>query len=51
MSANHPTEDRLYKLMHEHGQHMENIEVHLGVLQNLFMEVNDCLNDLDTGHC
>ena len=30
---------------------MEDIEAHLGVLHNLFMEVNDCLNNLDTGHC
>ena len=30
---------------------MEDIEAHLGVLHNSFMEVNDCLNDLDTGHC
>ena len=37
--------------MHEHGQQMEDIEAHLGVLHNSFMEVNDCLNDLDTGHC
>ena len=37
--------------MHEHGQHMEDIEAHLGVLHNLFMEVNDRLNDLDTGCC
>ena len=51
MSANSPTEDHLYKFMHEHGQCMEDIEAHLGVLHNLFMEVNDCLNDLDTGCC
>ena len=25
---------------------MEDIEAHLRVLHNLFMEVNDCLNDL-----
>ena len=37
--------------MHDHGQHMEDIEAHLGVLHNLFMEVNERLNDLDTGHC
>ena len=37
--------------MHEHGQRMEDIEAHLGVLHNSFMEVNDRLNDLDTGHC
>ena len=37
--------------MHEHGQWMEDIEAHLGVLHNSFMEVNDCLNDLDTGCC
>ena len=30
---------------------MEDIEAHLRVLHNLFMEVNDCLNDLDTGRC
>ena len=30
---------------------MEDIEAHLGVLHNSFMEVNNCLNDLDTGHC
>ena len=30
---------------------MEDIKVHLGVLHNLFMEVNDCLNNLDTGCC
>ena len=30
---------------------MEDIEAHLGVLHNSFMEVNDHLNDLDTGHC
>ena len=29
---------------------MEDIEVHLGVLYNSFMEVNDH-NNLDTGHC
>ena len=51
MSTNHPTEDRLYKFMHEHGQCMEDIKVHLGVLHNSFMEVNDHLNDLDTGRC
>ena len=51
MSGNHPTEDRLYEFMHEHGQRMEDIEAHLGVLHNSFMEVNDCLNDLDTGCC
>ena len=37
--------------MHEHGQRMEDIEAHLGVLHNSFMEVNDRLNDLDTGRC
>ena len=37
--------------MHEHGQRMEDIEAHLGVLHNSFMEVNDCLNDLDIGCC
>ena len=42
------TEDRLYEFMHEHGQQMEDIKAHLGVLHNLFMEVNDHLNDLDT---
>ena len=51
VSANHPTEDHLYKFMHDHGQHMEDIDAHLRVLHNSFMEVNDCLNDLDTGHC
>ena len=51
MSANRPTEDLLYEFMHEHGQRMEDIEAHLGVLHNLFMEVNDRLNDLDTGRC
>ena len=51
MSVNSPTEDHLYEFMHEHGQCMEDIEAHLGVLHNLFMEVNDCLNDLDTGRC
>ena len=51
MSANRPTEDCLYEFMHEHGQRMEDIEAHLGVLHNLFMEVNDGLNDLDTGRC
>ena len=51
MSANRPTEDHLYEFMHKHGQHMENIEAHLGVLHNLFMEANDCLNDLDTRCC
>ena len=30
---------------------MEDIEAHLRVLHNLFMKVNDHLNDLDTGHC
>ena len=30
---------------------MEDIEAHLGVLHNSFMEVNNRLNDLDTGHC
>src|SRR6202000_2250788 len=51
VSANHPTENHLHEFMHEHGQRMEDIEAHLGVLHNLFMEVNDCLNDLDNGHC
>ena len=37
--------------MHEHGQRMEDIEAHLGILHNSFMEVNDRLNDLDTGRC
>ena len=37
--------------MHEHGQRMEDIEAHIGVLHNLYMEVNDHLNDLDTGRC
>ena len=44
-------EDRLYEFMHEHGQRMEDINAHLGVLHNSFMEVNDRLNDLDTGRC
>ena len=35
--------------MHEHGQRMEDIEAHLGVLHNSFMEVNNHLNNLDTG--
>ena len=30
---------------------MEDIKAHLGVLHNSFMEVDDHLNDLDTGHC
>ena len=30
---------------------MEDIEAHLGVLHNSFMEVNDHLNNLDTGRC
>ena len=51
MSTNCPTEDRLYEFMHEHGQRMEDIEAHLGVLHNSFMEVNDRLNNLDTGRC
>ena len=51
MSASRPTEDRLYEFMHEHGQRMEDIEAHLGVLHNSFMEVNHRLNDLDTGRC
>ena len=37
--------------MHKHGQQMEDIKAHLGVLHNLFMEVNDHLNNLDTGCC
>ena len=37
--------------MHEHGQRMEDTEAYLGVLHNSFMEVNDRLNDLDTGRC
>ena len=51
MTASHPTEERLYEFMHKHRQRMEDIEAHLGVLHNSFMEVNDCLNDLDTGCC
>ena len=51
MSANRPTEDRLYEFMHKHGQRMEDIEAHLGVLHNSFMEVNNHLNNLDTGRC
>ena len=50
-STSRPTKDRLYEFMHEHGQRMEDIEAHLGVLHNLFMEVNDRLNNLDTGRC
>ena len=50
-SVSRPSEDRLYEFMHEHGQRMEDIEAHLGVLHNLFMEVNDRPNDLDTGRC
>ena len=46
-----PTKDHLYEFMHEHGQRMEDIEAHLRVLHNSFMEVKDCLNDLGTGHC
>ena len=30
---------------------MEEIEAHLRVLHNSFMEVNNHLNDLDTSHC
>src|ERR1700743_3063310 len=30
---------------------MEDIKAHLGVLHNSFMEVNDRLNNLDTGRC
>ena len=30
---------------------MEDIKAHLGVLHNLFMEVNNRLNDLDTSCC
>ena len=37
--------------MHKHGQRMEDIEAHLGVLHNSFMEVNNRLNNLDTGCC
>ena len=37
--------------MHKHGQWMEDIEAHLGVLHNSFMEVNNRLNDLDTSRC
>ena len=37
--------------MHKNGQHMEDIEAHLGVLHNSSMEVNGHLNDLDTGCC
>ena len=51
MSGACPTEDHLYEFMHEHGQRMEDIGAHLGVLHNSFMEVNDRLNDLDTGPC
>ena len=49
--ANRPTEDCLYEFMHEHGQQMEDIEAHLGVLHNSFMEVNNHLNNFDTGCC
>ena len=51
MSANHPTEDCHFELIHEHEQQMEDIEAYLGVLHNSFREVNDHLNDLDTGCC
>ena len=51
MSTNCPSEDHLYEFMHKHGQWMEDIEAHLGVLHNSFMEVNNRLNNLDTGHC
>ena len=51
VTASCPTKDCFYKFMHEHGQWMEDIEAHLGVLHNSFMEVNDHLNDLDTGCC
>ena len=51
MSANCPTEDCLNEFMHEHGQCMEDIEAHLQVLHNSFMEVNNRLNNLDTGRC
>ena len=47
MEAGH----HLYKFMHEHGQQMEDIEAHLGVLHNSFMEVNNCPNDSDTNCC
>ena len=30
---------------------MEDIKAHLRVLHNSFMEVNNHLNDLNTGHC
>ena len=46
--ASRLTEDHLYEFMHKHGQCMEGIEAHLRVLHNSFMEVNNCLNDLDT---
>ena len=36
--ASHPTEDHLYEFMHKHGQSMEDIEAHLEVLHNSFME-------------
>ena len=51
VTTSHPTEDHLYEFMHKHGQQMEDIKAHLGVLHNSFMEVNNHLNDLDTGHC
>lgn len=37
--------------MHKHGQDMEDIEAHLGVLQKSSMEVNNHLNGLNTDHC
>ena len=51
VTTSRPTKDHLYEFMQEHGQRMEDIEAHLRVLHNSFMEVKDCLNDLDTGHC
>ena len=51
MSTNRPSKDHLYEFMHEHGQQMEDIEAHLRVLHNSFMEVSNHLNKLDTSHC
>ena len=48
-TVSHLTEDYLYKFMHKHGEQMEDIRAHLGVLHNLSTEVNDLLNNLDMG--
>ena len=37
--------------MHKHGEQVEDIRAHLGVLHNLSTEVNDHLNNLDMGCC